>query len=163
MLWREVRLCSAVEANLASGLLEDAGFHARVVTTSGDPIQRDHLIPVRSEFRVIVEVPDAESGAALAFLELALPNTTAQPAPAGRGADEAAVRATAETAALGRLIRYLALTPFAPIGLWMAKDYVARTSSPDDRPAGHAWNVTGMALCAVATVLYGTLLYVKLR
>jgi len=157
MSWKNLRGCSVIEANLACGLLEDANYAARVVDGSGQEYLRDNLVP--TDYPVIVQVREEDFGSAREFLDLALPSKTkavTESAPSPRVVAEAAPN-SAE--AIGRRIRMCALTPLAPVGLWLAPEYLSRTRAAGERPAQHRWNLAGIVMCAVATPLYALWVY----
>lgn len=151
MAWRTLRGCSAMQANLYVGFLEEAGIPARFVDGSGNQGQRDFVAP--TDDPVIVEVRDADHEAAHAVLAREFPET---PVAARRELlpPEAAAFRAAESS--GRRIRWTCLTPFAPIGVWEAPTYLRHVREAGSLPTQHTWNLVGIGFAVVATCLYST-------
>jgi len=157
MTWRSLRGCSVIEANLACGLLEEAGLQARVVDGAGIEYLREYLAPV--DYQVILEVREDEFAAARTLLDEALPEKTKR-ATTDAQAEEVVGPSTRDAASIGALglrIRYCAVTPFAPYGLWLAWEYLTRTRLTGIRPHAHGWNIVGIVICVPATGIYAFL------
>jgi hypothetical protein len=157
MSWKNLRGCSVIEANLACGLLEDANYAARVVDGSGQEYLRDNLVP--TDYPVIVQVREEDFGSASAFLDLARPSKTKAVTESAPSPRLVAQPAPNSAEAIGRRIRFCAVTPLAPVGLWLAPEYLSRTRAAEKRPAQHRWNLAGSVVCALVTPFYALWIY----
>jgi len=139
MSWRTLHACSISEAALVCGFLDNDRIDTRLTDATGVEIPRQNLTSAVAP--VVIDVSDADLGAATEILADALP-AKKQPT-----IEESLER-------LGSSIRACAMSPFAPWGVVLAPSYLSRVARSADRPREHAWNLAGIVICGMYTAIY---------
>ena len=155
MSWQVVRAGSAVDVNFALGHLEDASIPAQVLAPDGNLVQREHLIPVEDPVRLAVRAEDVDR--AREVLDRELPELANPRRLDGTNVEPPARTPLGAAEDLGRRIRWMACSPFAPLGVLLAPLYAQRVLRAGTRPKDHGWTLAGIAVSALVSLLFALL------